>query len=44
MIAAISMPEPVYVSHVNANTAGSGVGLAATGGTFWIRLCSSGTG
>src|SRR6476620_3614302 len=44
MIAAVSMPVPVKVSQVKLNTAASGVGLAATGGTLLIRLCSSGTG
>src|SRR3954451_18590835 len=44
MIAAISMPVPVNDSQVKPNTAPSGVGLAATGGTLLIMLCSSGTG
>src|SRR5215475_3525970 len=39
MIAAISIPDPV-----KENTAPSGVGLAATGGTLLTRLCRSGTG
>ena len=33
MIAAISMPVPVNESHVNENTAPSGVGFGATGCT-----------
>src|SRR5882757_7561148 len=44
MIAAISMPEPVNDRYVKPNTAPSGVGFAATGGTLLIMLCSSGTG
>src|SRR6478672_13640931 len=44
MIAAISMPVPVKDRYVNAKTAASGVGFAATGGTLLIILCSSGTG
>src|SRR6267143_4169758 len=44
IIAAISMPEPVNDRYVNANTALSGVGFAATGGTLLIILCRSGTG
>src|SRR3954468_16450971 len=44
MIAAISMPVPVKDSQVKPNTAPSGVGLAATGGTLLIMLCSPGTG
>src|ERR1043165_1159473 len=44
MIAAISMPVPVKDRYVKPNTAPSGVGLAATGGTLLIMLCSSGTG
>src|SRR5712672_2092436 len=43
-IAAISMPVPVNDRYVNANTALSGVGFAATGGTLLIILCRSGTG
>src|SRR3982074_354706 len=38
MIAAISMPVPVNDRYVNANTAPSGVGFAATGGTLLIML------
>src|ERR1700709_1314968 len=37
-IAAITMPVPVNDRYVNANTALSGVGLAATGGTLLIIL------
>src|SRR4051794_17107924 len=37
-IAAISMPVPVKDRYVNPNTAPSGVGLAATGGTLLIML------
>src|SRR3954452_17036120 len=44
MIAAISMPVPVKDRYVKPNTAPCGVGLAATGGTELIMLCSSGTG
>src|ERR1700716_277358 len=43
-IPAISMPVPVNDRYVNANTALSGVGFAATGGTLLIILCRSGTG
>src|SRR5712671_3641730 len=43
-IAAISMPVPVNDRYVKANTAPSGVGFAATGGTLLIILCRSGTG
>src|SRR5215212_9285767 len=44
MMAAISMPVPVNDRYVKPNTAPSGVGFAATGGTLLIMLCSSGTG
>src|SRR4030088_3120137 len=44
IIAAISMPVPVNDRYVNPNTAPSGVGFAATGGTLLIMLCRSGTG
>src|SRR5258708_29497590 len=44
MIAAISIPVPVNDRYVNPNTAPSGVGFAATGGTFLIMLCTSGPG
>src|SRR4051812_43378693 len=43
-IAAISIPVPVKDSHVNENTAPSGVGLGATGATLLTILSSSGTG
>src|SRR3979411_253838 len=42
MSAAISMPEPVNDRYVKPNTAPSGVGFGATGGTLLIMLCSSG--
>src|SRR3954451_20615612 len=38
IMAAISMPDPVKDRYVNPNTAPSGVGLAATGGTLLIML------
>ena len=43
MIAAMSIPEPVYESQVNEKTAPSLVGVGTIGATLLIMLCRSGT-